>query len=458
MRTKKWALLLLLFLFQSTQLFGADCGGKFMASQAKLDSIKQLNKVLNSEGCLRDPNDKERMLFTSGHKDKFKRLAESSYHQFKIYNEAQQFAYAGIKARKYLSSISGDLEILQRYLFGLKSVYGTVSVGRLYDFSSDPDYLIAAQNYWLAINSKNSIEPRRFRVPMRQGVIDKVKLLGMTQEAYQGLSALAFDQVNPGFIKDLAKTHDELITVAKVEKSYAVNGQALARAEGRLLGFERAKIAKGKDSNISFGPAVYLSNTPEAALHHYYDANHRGWACELGDGIKITDISQPVVEELFLNKGIFMPLKSAPQTKALFPSGYNELSNPIRFREIMDKRLMKYGNVYADNGLISYQSNCEPMRLKHFNSCLSIGNLLSVQAFYGDKRTLGFLYKSLVDDKSQLNHFLNEISKCFDSDKTKETAITRLCTSLNVVAFTGSKFYAENKPVLDRLRIESCVD
>ncbi len=458
MRPLKWALLLLLLLFQSAQLFGAVCGEKFKASQAKLDSIKQLNKVLNSEGCLRDLNDAERMLFTSGHKDKFNRLAQSSYHQFKIYNEAQQFAYAGIRARKYLSSISGDLDILQKYLFGLKSVYGTVSVGRLYGFSYDPDYLIAAQNYWLRVNSKNSMEPKQLKVPMRQGVIDKVKLLRMTQEAYEGLSALAFDQVTPGFIKDLAKTHDELIAVAKVEKSYAVNEQALARVEGRLLGFERAKIAKGKESNISFGPAVYLSNTPDATLHHYYDANHSGWACELGDGIKITDISSTVIQELFLNKGIFMPLKSAPQTKAQFPSGYNELSNPIRFREIMDKRLMKYGGVYADNGLINYQSNCKPMRLKHFSSCLNIGSLLSVQAFYGDKSRLGFLYKSLVDDKPQLNHFLNEISICFASDKTNETVITRLCTSLNAVAFTGSKFYAENKPVLDGIRIENCVN
>jgi len=212
----------ILLLFQSAQLFGAACGEKVKASQAKLDSIKQLNKVLNSVGCLRDPNDTERMLFTSGHKDKFNRLAQSAYHQFKIYNEAQQFAYAGVKARKYLSSIRGDLDILQKYLFGLKSVCGTVSVGRLYDFSYDPDYLIAAQNYWLRVNSKNSMEPKQLKVPMRQGVIDKVKLLGMTKEAYEGLSALAFDQVNPGFIKDLAKTHDELITAAKVEKSYAV--------------------------------------------------------------------------------------------------------------------------------------------------------------------------------------------------------------------------------------------
>ena len=454
MRIRNWITILLVFGY--CQLVMAECGDQVENIKVELNSIKRLNKVLNSEDCLRLPTEDERVLYTWGHKDKFKNLQAWPYAQFKIYNQAQQYAYAGIKAKShFFTEITGDVEVLENFLFGLKSTYGTATVGELFQYSSDPEYLISIQNYWLKSKAANNSSVLMLKVPMYRGEVDKTKLFTMTKAAYEGLLALAMDQLNPGFIKNINKPLDQLIRETELQVDSANNDRELRVAEGRLLGYLRAQKSASdpaaKLSNISYGPAVYFGLTAGASVSHYYDKDHAGRACTLNEQVRITDISGPKIQKILLKKGVFIKSKSNPETKAIYPGGYNELSNPAVFRTVMEARLMKFGGVYADNGLIDYVADCRPIRLNDFTECPSVINLTQKGQFYGTKDNVGPLYNFLNPNNEgrHLDRFLHNIANCAVSDNNQAPY---MCKALNDGGFLTSKFYSDNKQQIDLIR------
>lgn len=424
------------------------CGDGFNNDE-KLTTVSALTEALNSSGCKRAPNNNERVLYTAGHRNKLQRLWDANYATFKMFNEPQQFAFAGMHAQARLWSISQDPKILKEYVELLRSIFGTATVEELYQYSSNPSVLIAIQNHWLRL--KNPDKVVKLLVPFRRGVIDKQRLIQMTKEARIGLEALANIQVNPGFEKDFYKKNEDLIELAqrKIEEAKKANNQRDRIVwDGKLLGYQRAQKDKSKPSNISYGPAVYLSPIPESIISHFYSEQHGAWSCTLSEGVEITDLSSKTAQDKLLAQEAFIAESRDPKLKNLvkitYPmSGYNQLSNPAAFREVMDGRLIKFTDtVYADNGQINYRRDCEPMKLSSFTECSSIFSLLDQSFFYGDKNKEGYFYSTLSPDQGMLDNYLSTVEQCLGrANKTKKALA---CKQLKNSDFMESIFYSSN--------------
>jgi len=433
--------LLLSFLIQSV---GAACRLDQVNWQAE-NSVKQL-----MTSCERAPTASERLLFTWGHEQKFALLTHDGYGVFRLFNDAQQFAYAGARARPLVRGYA-DNPLFPTYLEVLRTVIGVAGVGELYRYSQDTEMLSMLQRIWqdqvkAATNPPPADDPN-LSAPVA------------------GLMALAVNQVNPGFIDDLPYRLDELVRQTQEALKGDISDQRRRLAlQGRLLGLQRAQKAGGFLSNISYGPAVYFSDSPSTALQHFYDGEHSGLACKLQEDDRITDLSDPQDRQAMLNHDVF--LRNAAGVAITYPGTYSELTNPPAYRQAALDRIIKHRNVYADTGVIRYQAPgvCRRIRLSDFNDCDSVTKLLRERTFYQGS-VPGPLYRFLTFEEagSQLPVFLGLIRGCSvtpaDVKARSDGGQPRLpnsCESLQSADFQQGHFYQANKQYLDEVKRERC--
>lgn len=410
-----------------------------------------LSQLLSS--CERPVEANEARLYTWGHKEKLALLTHDGYALFRIYNDAQQFAFAGMQARRALGEYA-DYPRFPRYTKLLRSTLGTATVGELYAYSKDGEMRDRLQRLWQ-------------RQITRDGNIPAPADDGTKAAADKGLMALAFNQVNPGFLDDLPYPLDELIkTTQEALKSNTPDQHRRLQLQGRLLGLKRAEQAGagGLPSNISYGPAIYFSNTPHSAIHHYYDEDHTGITCSLLDTDRITDLSDPEDRRAMLSHDIF--LHDAAGQARKYPGGYNELANPVTYRQASQNRIIKNGAVYADTGVFHYKTPgiCRQIRLGDFADCEAVTKLLSVGLFYGG-RAPGPLYSLLTFDQpeQQLQGFLGLVRACAVSpaaaaarQSQRLPALPNSCNALKDERFRQGNFYRQNSTYLDALQKEKC--
>ncbi|MEJ2592109.1 MAG: hypothetical protein P8178_12035 [Candidatus Thiodiazotropha sp.] len=405
--------------------------------------------------CERPPTPQETRLYTWGHQEKFALLTHDGYDLFSIYNDAQQFAYAGIQARVKLASYA-DYPRFPFYTTLLRSTLGTATVGQLYGYSLDGEMLARLQQLWQRQVLKDSKIPAPAENPSQP-----------TDAAAKGLMALAYNQVNPGFLDDLPYSVDDLIkTTSDALKADTLDTRQRLTLQGRLLGLKRAKASgeHGKPSNISYGPAVYFSNAPETAVQHYYDANHTGIVCRLLDTDRITDLSEPADKQAMLAHGIL--LHDAAGNPRAYPGGYNELANPVDYRLQTRHRLIKIRDIYADTGVIQYSvpGVCRPIRLNDFSTCPAVVKLLSVGHFNGGREP-GPLYRMLTLDQpeEQLQRFLGLVRACTVTpadvaarQAQRLPALPNSCRYLEDEWFKQTDFYRRNRDYLDAVVKARC--
>lgn len=352
---------------------GAACSDKGI-DWHRDDALRQ---YLNT--CERAPNADEHRLYTWGHADKLRRLLGEGYWAFRQFNDAQQFVYAGFNSRKYLLGFA-DYPLFSRYVTLVRGVYGLDSVGMLRARSRDDRVLELLTKLW----------GRTFK----SGTIPGSEVDDPKAPALAALHALALDQVDPGFIADLPKNLDQLLAETDAQLAEKdLSNQDRRVAEGRRLGLLRARQAQTdrvkKESNISFGPAVYLSKSPARFLGHFYDTNHRGIVCTLDQGARITDITAPDATGTLVRHGVLMGHYSDEAGRHVeaegWPTGYNQLADPRKFRRDMQERILRRQENYADSGGIRYDAPgvCRDIRLDDFRACSDLGSLLGNADFKG---------------------------------------------------------------------------
>lgn len=401
------------------------------------------------ESCTRLPLATEERLFTWGHQEKLARLQRDGYQLFSRFNTPQQYAYAGIQARSELVGFV-DYPLFGKYLQLLQQSFGLMTVAELHRHSTNQESRERITKLWDNLT-------RDGKIPRPENTL--------LSPAEAGLLALAFDQVNPGFIDDLPFNVDEL--VAKTEERLAsendLDRATRRKLEGKLLGYQRAQQNPdtGKRSNISYGASLYLAAGPENFVEHYYNANHAGIACSLNPAAdRITDLSSSL--DTLVKKGHYLSTVREPKQPDFYPYGYNELSEPFFFRLAMQGRILKRGKNYADSGVIRYAVNgvCRDIRLDDFNNCESVAKLLRQYHFYG-----GSLYDFLVstDEAAQLGRFKKRIERCTVSRGEVEKranqrleALPNTCVSLLDSGFQQGKFYLANKAFLDEVSESRC--
>lgn len=370
---KSWSGALGLLLLAIAAAAGAACSDKGI-DWHRDDALRL---YLNT--CERAPNADEHRLYTWGHADKLRRLLGEGYWAFRQFNDAQQFVYAGFNSRKYLLGFA-DYPLFPRYVTLVRGVYGLDNVGMLRARSRDDRVLELLTKLW----------SRTFK----SGAIPGSEVDDPTAPALAALHALALDQVDPGFIADLPKNLDQLLaeTDAQLAKR-DLSDQDRRVAEGRRLGLLRARQAQTdkvkKESNISFGPAVYLSKSPTRFLGHFYNADHRGIVCTLDQGARITDITAQDTTSALVRHGVLMGRYSDEAGRYVeaegWPSGYNQLADPRKFRRDMQERILRRQENYADSGVIRYDAPgvCRDIRLDDFRACSDLGSLLGNADFKG---------------------------------------------------------------------------
>ncbi len=470
---RKYILLFLIFLVPAP--LHANCD----ASHSQWDSDQGIREFF--ESCLRVQKPSEQYLYTFGHKDKFERLFNGGgYTEFAQFNVPQQDAYSGIKARSLLIAISENIEHRASFINQLKATIGVTSVRKLQQLSNDPYFLIDLQNKWYRISNPEANSPPRVNLKplLRNNKIDTKLTKDKCPQALAGLWALALDKTYPGFLEDLPFTIDKLIVDVKSEIQGDPENDIepatrirLRELQGRLLGFTRAK-KPGKPSNISYGPAVYLGPL-EKAIGYYYDADHMGYVCKLTDEAQIVDLTDPgessdtqheVVrpQKILLDNNVFLKELGNSNKIGLFPFGYNQFSNPQHIRFAMYDYIVKFGDVYADNGVVEYdQSNtCKKVTLDDFNTCGKVKSLLSQGYFYGNQnkpRPMYDYFLEELDTKESKDKSLGDlntlITKCAAS--IVPTA-ERICAELNDSKFINSTFNKENVVLFDSLRNDAC--
>ncbi len=410
-----------------------------------------LSQFLHS--CERPPDDQERWLYTWGHEEKFALLTHDGYGVFRVFNDAQQFTFAGIQARRFLFEYK-DYPRFPLYTDLLRKSLGTATVGTLYAYTRNQEMLDRLQRLW----SRQVTQDGNIPAPADDGT---------RSAARTGLTALAFNQVNPGFLEDLPHAIETLIDdTQKALKSLDLPQQRRLYLQGRLLGLKRAQQAGegGLPSNISYGPSVYFSNAPNTAIHHYFDGKHTGIACRLSDTDRVTDLTDPQDRQAMLAHDILLHRADGSADK--FPGGYNELVNPLAYRSATQGRLIKNGNVYADTGLIHYEAPgvCRRIRLDDFRTCDAVVRLLQVGLFNGGSEA-GPLYRMLTIDEAeqQVQHFLGAIRGCTVTASDAQArqsqnlpALPNTCDSVRGAAFAQGFFYRSNQAFFETLQRERC--
>ncbi|MET0068080.1 MAG: hypothetical protein ABW076_17170 [Candidatus Thiodiazotropha sp.] len=427
-----------------------------VCAACRLDEVDwQANTALSQllDSCERAPDAQEGWLYTWGHEEKFALLTHDGYGVFRVFNDAQQFTYAGIQARRFLFEYK-DYPRFTRYTELLLKSLGTNTVGALYAYSRNQEMLERLQRLW----SRQITQDGKIPAPPDDGT---------RSAARAGLTALAFNQVNPGFLEDLPHSVESLIDATQEAlKNLELDQHRRLYLQGRLLGLKRARQAGegGLPSNISYGPAVYFSNAPHTAIHHYFNGEHTGIACRLTEADRVTDLTDPQDRQAMLAHDVLLHDTQGGAVK--YPGGYNELLNPVAYRAETQGRLIRNGKVYADSGLIHYDlpGVCRPIRLDDFRECDALVKLLEVGYFNGGREP-GALYRMLTIDEpeQQLQRFLGAMHGCSvkSSDvHARQThnlpAISNSCDAFNNASFKNGNFYRSNKIFLEQLQKDRC--
>jgi hypothetical protein len=409
------------------------------------------------ESCEREPEPDEQVLFTWGHRHKLQELRNLGYSRFSFFNDAQQYAYAGINAREFLG-VYATHPGFQKYVQRLRTTLGAASVGRLQAYEhavtalrragsrkgviepylSDLDGLEMMLGLWSRYADHPGPQlPRpahRFEVPLR------------------GVMALAFEQVMPGFLDTLGSSVAELIAQTETDiQSTATGSIENLRSKGRRLGLTRARDKGAGDppSKISYGVAVYLGASPHEFIMHFSSDAHAGIACRLNEPDRITDITSPGAEQALMMNNVLLSALASPGTGdervplrgESYPGGYNVASDPPRFRLAAAGRLIRRGAVYADSGVIRYElpDICRPIRLDDFDSCAGVRTLLSREEFVDE----GSLFELLTRDERQpqLDGLLARIAHCA---VTEPTPMRGVCGALSDEGFRNSALFRDH--------------
>ncbi|WP_251359689.1 hypothetical protein [Kangiella sp. TOML190] len=353
--------------------------------------------------CARAAKSSERVLYTWGHREKIAMLVSMNYRQFEIFNNAQQYAYAGIRARESFPDFINN-KSFHDYVALVKSSFGIESVLELYQHSIDTENLQLIEKL---LKQFEGIGP-----PNANSSEEYV----MSKSA---LRAIALDKINPGFLNDLPYGLDQLISDAKEElKNKDLSQDQRFKYHGKLLGYRRAKNAAAGDpvSSISYGPAVYLGKTPTDYIMHFSTAEHAGLACNLDPQIEDRIIDLSTAQKTLVEKAVYLPPTKDNTGFITYPTGYNELSEPTSFRIAINRKLIKKGTVFADFGSIGYNQAgvCRPIQLQDFASCDSLKTMLA-----NDAASQGALYQFLIKtDENAKQKFESRFGKCIKEQPT----------------------------------------